>query len=188
MLRTAASRPSRRVQCPPMLFRRRLLGALSVLSLVLGGIIVVLWVRSYRSSDMIYKSNGEIDTGVVTARGLIMFWRWERPQNPPYSPSRWKYLAENPAEDFAGYLSVRGVTMHAGFGYGSGTSAIPEHDLVLPMWLVAVVLLVCGLSWGRRFNHYAHPPGLCPACGYDTRATPGRCSECGWREAGENAK
>jgi hypothetical protein len=50
---------------------------------------------------------------------------------------------------------------------------------------LSTVLLACGIAamvrpiyraWqnGRR-----GPPGLCAGCGYDLRATPGRCPECG---------
>ncbi|HEX4797242.1 MAG TPA: hypothetical protein VH370_25840 [Humisphaera sp.] len=54
-----------------------------------------------------------------------------------------------------------------------------------PYWgvtLVAGILPACWLGWAivraRRRAHLKRD-GLCPACGYDLRATPGRCPECG---------
>ena len=49
-------------------------------------------------------------------------------------------------------------------------------------WLAATAALV--VLW-QRLEHAAELPnrrrrmGLCPACGYDLRASPGRCPECG---------
>jgi hypothetical protein len=53
----------------------------------------------------------------------------------------------------------------------------------LPHWfvtLVASVLPVAALT--RRLRHRPIP-GTCPACGYDLRATPTRCPECGTAKA-----
>jgi hypothetical protein len=53
--------------------------------------------------------------------------------------------------------------------------------VVTPYWalqaLTAVLPAVWVVRWlrGRRRGR----GGLCPACGYDLRATPGRCPECG---------
>ena len=47
---------------------------------------------------------------------------------------------------------------------------------------VPVVLLVSLLVWldaRKRQREGAREASLCPACGYDLRATPGRCPECG---------
>jgi hypothetical protein len=50
-----------------------------------------------------------------------------------------------------------------------------------PYWSLAIVLAILPairLQAMVRIRHRARR-GLCPACGYDLRATPGRCPECG---------
>jgi hypothetical protein len=60
-------------------------------------------------------------------------------------------------------------------------SAPGEYHCYCPLWLltVASLLLATGLitSHARRIRNYN--PGFCDVCGYDLRASPGRCPECG---------
>jgi hypothetical protein len=55
----------------------------------------------------------------------------------------------------------------------------------VPFWSVAAAAALLPLGWTTlRLRSRVHrrrlmEPGLCPACGYDLRATPGRCPECG---------
>ena len=55
-----------------------------------------------------------------------------------------------------------------------------DYHFYTPLWLVtvSVALFTAGLLISLRI-HRAFPPGLCPNCGYDLRATPTRCPECG---------
>ena len=55
---------------------------------------------------------------------------------------------------------------------------------IVPHWVLAVAAAgVCIVVRPRRLRGPA--PGLCPACGYDLRATPDRCPECGHVPAGD---
>jgi hypothetical protein len=53
--------------------------------------------------------------------------------------------------------------------------------LSLPMWLLAIAFGILPTAyfvrWIRRIRQF--PPGHCLQCGYDLRATPNRCPECG---------
>jgi hypothetical protein len=55
----------------------------------------------------------------------------------------------------------------------------------VPYWAVVLAAAVMPLLWWRSFVQRRRRlrrerAQLCPACGYDLRATPGRCPECGW--------
>jgi len=49
-------------------------------------------------------------------------------------------------------------------------AGIPLFALMLP------ILVIIGLM---RLRRHAAPAGVCKVCGYDLRATPARCPECG---------
>jgi hypothetical protein len=74
------------------------------------------------------------------------------------------------------------VTYYVGAWEVSGR---PEKELAIDCWIVvlAAALLPIARSgpavraWVLRRRNAQR--GLCPACGYDLRATPDRCPECG---------
>ena len=61
-----------------------------------------------------------------------------------------------------------------------------EVRFYLPLSMVAAStgLFAAGLLGSRWRRSRRTPPGRCPQCGYDLRATPDRCPECGAAAAG----
>jgi hypothetical protein len=51
--------------------------------------------------------------------------------------------------------------------------------VVVPHWAIALVTAILPAINVRRWSRRRRRPGLCPVCGYDLRATPDRCPECG---------
>jgi hypothetical protein len=77
------------------------------------------------------------------------------------------------------------VYMRLGLGHVSQTfpAAAGSRATVIsvPFWAVAVVTVTMPLFALRRRvrDRRLIREGRCRACGYDLRATPGRCPECG---------
>jgi hypothetical protein len=66
----------------------------------------------------------------------------------------------------------------------SGAGVIRAFHLVVPHWMIASGFAVLPGLWlvaerRRRRVRRRVAEGLCAACGYDLRATPGVCPECG---------
>ena len=183
------------------MLRRRLLGALSLLSLILCGATVVLWVRSYFVTDLIdCEEPGEepfLVHDVWSERGSVLISEdirgtrfsgdgEESGQSPP-TTRRWS-VASRMVETSAPFGPPTSFWNYAGFWHEYGDAH--GERWVFPLWPAAVLLGLLPAARGSVIWTRLHRvrAGLCPSCGYDWRATPGRCSECGWREVGGDAK
>jgi hypothetical protein len=61
-----------------------------------------------------------------------------------------------------------------------GAARTTYHAASAPYWALSLVASVLPAAWIVRFQASRRiPPGHCRACGYDLRASPDRCPECG---------
>src|SRR5205823_4634558 len=77
-----------------------------------------------------------------------------------------------------------GFFKRLGFAYSSidyySNGKEVRQSIYLPHWsLIAFFGLLPLFKSIGLLRRRAHGPGLCAACGYDLRATPDRCPECG---------
>src|SRR5207248_9176853 len=110
----------------------------------------------------------------------------------PGSGEEFKWSTRNPRDlrdDFFESAALGGSCHYylAGFGIAEyGSANIPEHALttIQPLWFLTLVTGILPLLWAyRRWRNMRRRKLLaahrCPVCGYDLRASPTRCPECG---------
>ena len=198
---------------------RILLNAATVVSLLLCVAVIVLWVRSYRSIEVVGRANvlpGQIQAGsgspslipvqlfsVESGSGRILFDRSKvyltaEGVDRVGGDGAWHFSTE-PATAQWPYGLIPGVgggTYWNTMGFGRRQQAwtgnvlnVPNlsqsvDDRWLPHWLLAVITAIlpvraCARIVRHRRSQWHLQRGLCPGCGYDLRATPDRCPECG---------
>jgi hypothetical protein len=130
--------------------------------------------------------NGRLVVDVRFTRKSPSFKSLLRKDSEPSAPRTWKLGTQAPEEllDLGWRDSWLG---RLGFAYfHQPRRSAPDYQSSMwffgaPLWFLACLiypfpLLMMARKWQRRRRCYR---GLCPQCGYDTRATPDRCPECG---------
>ena len=170
----------------------------SLVSLLLGLALAVLWARSFTGIDSMRYENGSsiqirsragaLQVHVIRAKGAAVEPGWSYRRSP---------LGDQPAPRGGPALpGVRTDWRLLGFAYAAGAPVPPEQRgagiwIAAPFWRVTVphwfplcLTLALPALWTRaavrrRRARRRLDQGRCADCGYDLRSSPDRCPECG---------
>lgn len=181
-----------------LVMQRRVFNVLTALALLLCLATAAMWVRSYLNFDTVRYSRSVDEQGAQTffdvgsRWGEVSLYR-TRSRPVPTTTSTGLQAWTVPARVILKHPgAVRAMSNGPlGFGYGH----VPETQLTsagrtyrstwttlfVPYWALTVLFLLlpltCCARWWRE--HRREQVGRCRVCGYDLRASPERCPECG---------
>lgn len=151
---------------------RRLFAIASAFSLVFCVATAILWVRSYRIPEAFSYGTFEREDEIFISRGAISLelLAYSKPT------TGWNYRTPGEtifpicAQDINGDPDWRFV----------GSEYSPSLNLfVLPLWSLCLLFILAPLAKLSMILRRDRE-GCCTRCGYDLRATPDRCPECGY--------
>ncbi|HWE96828.1 MAG TPA: hypothetical protein VG269_22905 [Tepidisphaeraceae bacterium] len=174
--------------------KRRSFTLLSFISLLLFLATTALWVRSYGPADSFWRQQPRYAWRQISAHGQFGIL-WVTVEDPALANTAIVTLSHDQFR-FGPQLNALGRGMPRRFNavgfswYGPGGPAGTSWRLfITPIWFVWGLLMLLPWRWwvmnrrGRRQWKIEHE--ICLKCGYDLRATPGRCPECGTRARGK---
>jgi hypothetical protein len=173
--------------------RRRLFAFASALSLVLCLATVALWVRSGSVADQVLggfttpkldprTNQMEVSPGMAWSHYAGRLLMQYAPEMEAYHTKQWAH--RNPpvhqlVSEVDDRVFHRPRLAFAGFRFATVIDG--ERDLLIPDYALTVLFAATPLLWLasalRRKRRLVK--GCCTSCGYDLRATPDRCPECG---------
>ena len=166
--------------------KRRLLNLLTLVSLLLGLGAGALWVRSYLRTDTVCVIRRPHMLYCETSRGTLAI-AWDTGIPPTSEPVIRAAAANGWAWEVAPgrdrYGGIRHTFGFAWFHAAAGTTVERILHLPLAVVVLAAACLPAARAASRRLKR--RRTGACARCGYDLRATPDRCPECGTFAAAE---
>ena len=187
---------------------RRLKTILASLSALLAIVAAALWIRSFARIEPFVAREGKFrQIGAAGARQRSIAVAWTRGEiHLRITHSDWTLSSDADTESFCRNSSVswwfagrfsfqdpfvtrrRGQPLHESLGFAfrktplkMGSAIETYNDVYLPAWLPVVMFLPWPLIRVAKFirRQRRARAGRCVAWGYDLRASPSPCPECG---------
>lgn len=171
--------------------KRRLFNALTVLSLVLFLPLAAVWIVGQFREDNFYYYTWQEATRQTTE--INVHWGKGHLQTSyewhllPDMPSLLKGIAKQPIfrrTPGTGEFTVKWLGWFHNYD-------LPDHGEWIfgaRLWPLVLSTSLLPAVWLTRLLRSRGRAGQCPNCGYDLRATPERCPECGTESHREEAK
>ena len=170
---------------------RRFLHALAMsLALLPAVVTAALWVRGYYARDSLTWSAKRVEAFAEASRGRVRLGRtWISPWRGTFFPGFRHHQSRPRPLGRLGATPPEAWRRALGFAYVGPDAYRPGAPFVsqaveVPMGFPAGLSL-CLAAWPlraavrRTVRRRRMSRGLCPTCGYDLRAAPERCPECG---------
>jgi hypothetical protein len=166
--------------------KRRLFNILSALSLVVCIATPVLWVRSLWVADTVHWSSGGrlYAVNLLSVKGVLGLGVVRYPQpHSSVAPSEWQTFRRDQVNDIEPFRwSFLGVAVKTGSDADGQGIAVKVSCWFL---LGVSAVLPARWFWVWRRARMIERQGRCRKCGYDLRASPERCPECGTPISGQ---
>ena len=156
---------------------------------MLGLVLGVLWCRSLRSLEFAACWNEQPATPAIETFHQYMILSSQGQLTFVFNETRYSTSSQSArprGEHLTHYRDVKGsVWPREGYGWSSfripGPDGWDQDKVTLPYWgIVIATLLLPLLRMVTLIRDRQWPiEGCCLCCGYDLRATPDRCPECG---------
>jgi hypothetical protein len=171
--------------------KRRLFNVLAAVLLLLAIGFAALWTRSAWWDDYVryYTRNADSYPEVESVRGqLTLCWWWAAsPGQPQWIVTGWSHGAtelarypNNGVSPFGRYFGVGTMRMTRSVNWPSGPRLSSRGGAIyFPIAYPMILFAAIGGGMLLLAHRRRRQTGGCPVCGYDLRATPERCPECG---------
>ena len=160
--------------------RRWLFNGLTAILTLLFLAALAIWIRSDFQYDEFFRitvmpgiTRVKLTQRVITDDGKLALVQYIQYDNPP---SRlWMHVLSGSGLSFRHHGDL---DKYHWFEYWSDQDST---QIIVPIWMIVALFGALPLVWFYRWKRHSqlHQKGYCFNCGYDLRATPVRCPECG---------